>query len=278
MDFRNKLDAAVQKNHSLLCVGLDPDLPKLPKNVRQQPDVLFIFNKAIIDATADLVCCFKPNSAFYESSGADGVRQLKLTADYIRDKYPHIPILLDYKRGDIGNTNEHYAKFAFEYLGMDAVTIQPYLGREANEAYLNYKDKGLFVLARTSNPGAGEFQDVDVGGKKLYQLVAEKVAKDWNEHGNCHLVMGAPYPEELAWARKAMGEEMVFLCPGAGTQGGDLGETVKNGANRLGKGVVVNSSREVLYASAGDDFAEAARAKATAIRNEINKYRGDSGR
>lgn len=233
-----------------------------------------MFNKAIIDATADLVCCFKPNSAFYESGGADGVRQLKLTCDYIREKHPDVPILLDYKRGDIGHTNEQYAKFAFEYLGVDAVTIQPYLGREANEAFLNYKDKGLFVLCRTSNPGASELQDLEVGsGKKLYQTVAEKVAKEWNQHGNCHLVMGAPYPEELAWARQAMGEDMVFLCPGAGTQGGDLGKTVKAGMNRQKTGVIINASREVLYASSGADFAQAARTKAMRLRNQINEYR-----
>lgn len=274
MNFETKLAAAAQKNDSLLCVGLDPDFPKLPGALRQKTNPLFEFNKAIIDATADLVCTFKPNSAFYESAGADGIDQLKQTCDYIREKCPFVPILLDYKRGDIGNTNEHYAKFAFEYLGVDAVTIQPYLGREANEAYLKYQDKGLFVLCRTSNPGAGELQDLDVGGQKLYQKVARQVAQEWNQNGNCHLVMGAPYPEELSWAREHMGEDMVFLCPGAGTQGGDLGKTVEAGVNKRGMGIIVNSSREVLYASAGEDFAQAARSKALGFQKEINKYRG----
>ena len=273
MTFGEKLERTAAKNDSLLCVGLDPDISKLPPAVQRKADPLFEFNKAIIDATADLACTFKPNSAFYEAGGDAGIFQLKKTCDYLRRQYPDVPVILDFKRGDIGNTNEHYARFAFEYLGVDAITIQPYLGSEANQAFLVYKDKGMFVLCRTSNPGAGEFQDVEVGGKKLYQLVAEKVAADWNENGNCHLVMGAPYPEELAWARKAMGEDMLFLVPGAGTQGGDLAKTVKAGVNNRGMGIVVNSSREVLYASAGDDFAEAARAKAKSIRDEINKNR-----
>jgi orotidine-5'-phosphate decarboxylase len=181
--------------------------------------------------------------------------------------------LLDYKRGDIGNTNEHYAKFAFEYLGVDAVTVHPYIGREANEAFLKRQDKGLFVLCRTSNPGAGEFQDLEVGGQKLYQKVALQIAKTWNEHGNCHLVVGATYPEELAWVREHMGENMVFLCPGVGAQGGDLGNTVKAGMNQQKAGIIISSSREILYASSADDFAEAARNKAADIHQEINKYR-----
>lgn len=274
MDFRIKLNAAVRQNSSLLCVGLDPDLSKMPWGMQKTSDPLFNFNKAIIDATADLVCCFKPNSAFYESSGAEGIRQLKKTCDYIRDKYAYVPILLDFKRGDIGNTNEHYAKFAFDYLGVDAVTIQPYLGREANEAFLWRQEKGIFVLCRTSNPGAGELQDIEGKGRPLYQFVAQLVAEDWNERGNCHLVMGAPFPEELAWARQHMGEDMVFLCPGVGTQGGSLEETVKSGINRHGAGIIINSSREVLYASDEDNFANAARTKAAALREEINNYRG----
>lgn len=274
MTFAQKLQTAVERSDSLLSVGLDPDLSRLPASVRRKPDALFLFNRAIIDATADLVCCFKPNSAFYESSGADGVRQLKQTCDYILETYPHIPILLDYKRGDIGSTNEHYARFAFEYLSADAVTIHPYIGREANEAFLQYADKGIFVLCRTSNPGAGEFQDLETSGPKLYQKVALEVSQTWNARGNYHLVMGAPYPKELAWARQHMGEDMIFLCPGAGTQGGDLAQTVAAGLNQRGTGIVINSSREILYASSEADFAAAARAKAQTIRNNINAYRG----
>lgn len=273
MTFSQLLQNAAEKNDSLLCIGLDPDLAKLSPSMQKKANPLFEFNKAIIDTTADLVCAFKPNSAFYEAGGDAGVFQLKKTCDYLRASHPDIPIILDFKRGDIGNTNEHYANFAFEYLGVDAVTIHPYLGREANEPYLHYRDKGIIVLCRTSNPGAGEFQDSEAGGKKLYQLVAEHVAKEWNGHGNCHLVMGAPYPEELAWVRESVGEDMWFLAPGGGTQGGDFGQMVRAGVNKRGTGVMANSSREVLYASSNDDFAEAARAKALSIRNEINKYR-----
>ena len=274
MDFKSKISSAAQQSDSLLCVGLDPDVSKFSESVRQKREALFEFNKAIIDATADLVCAFKPNSAFYEGEGDAGISALKSTCDYLRQHYPAVPVILDFKRGDIGNTNEHYAQFAFEHLGVDAVTIHPYLGHEANEPFLRYREKGIIVLCRTSNPGAGELQDLELNGKKLYQVVAEHVAGDWNAEGNCHLVMGAPYPEELAWVRKAVGEHMWFLVPGAGTQGGDLGQTVKAGVNQQGMGIIVNSSREVLYASAGDDFAAAARAKATNIRDEINKHRG----
>ncbi len=273
MTFAEKLKWAVEKNNSLLCVGLDPDFEKLPSNVKQSNEPLFEFNKAIIDAAADLACVFKPNSAFYEESGEKGIAQLKKTCDYIHEKYADIPIILDFKRGDIGNTNNYSAKFAFEYLNVDAVTIQPYLGREANEAYLSYADKGIIVLCRTSNPGAGEFQDLPVDGKKLYQVVAEHVVKEWNSSNNCALVIGSPYPEELSWARQTLGDNVLFLVPGVGAQGGSVEQTVKAGVNKDGKGIMINSSRQILFASNGSDFAEAARAQATQLRDEINKYR-----
>lgn len=274
MMFTEKLAGAVKKNNSLLCVGLDPDPDKMPEAIKNSKELLFEFNKAIIDATAELVCAFKPNPAFYEAYGADGIGQLQKTCRYIREKHPKVPILLDFKRGDIGNTNSHYARFAFDYLEVDAVTIQPYLGREANQQFLERGDKGFFVLCRTSNPGAGEFQDLKMGGKKLYQRVAENVMQKWNQNGNCHLVIGATYPDELAWARQSLGDDALFLVPGIGAQGGDIKATLKAGLNSSGAGLIINSARQILYASNGADFAEAAGQKAAELRDEINKYRG----
>ena len=273
MDFKTKLAAAWEKNNSLLCVGLDPDLEKFAKHLKPSVESIFDFNKAIIDATAEFVCAFKPNSAFYESHGAEGIEQLKKTCDYLRQTYPHIPILLDSKRGDIGNTNEHYATFAFDYLGADAVTIAPYMGREANQAFLDRKDKGIIVLCRTSNPGAGEFQDLDVGGQKLYQLVAEHVIQQWNQNGNCLLVVGATSSPELVDVRSLIGDDVTLLIPGIGLQGGDVEATVRGGINIKGTGAIINSSRGIIFASAGEDFAQAAEAEAKKVRDEINKYR-----
>lgn len=256
MDFIRKLEAAIAKNNSLLCVGLDPDPAKLPAG---QPVV--DFNKAIIDATADLVCAYKPNSAFYESRGPEGITELKQTCEYIQQT--SLPIILDFKRGDIGNTNDYYASFAFEYLGVDAITVQPYQGQEAIQSFLDYTDKGMIVLCRTSNPGAGEFQDLEVSGRKLYQQVAENVATKWNANGNCLLVVGATAPAELAEIRHIVGDDMYFLVPGIGAQGGDIEATLKAGGDEL----IINSSRGVIYA---DD----PRTAAQATRDEINQYRG----
>jgi orotidine-5'-phosphate decarboxylase len=273
MDFKSKLSASWTKNDSLLCVGLDPDMAKLPEAVRRGETPYFTFNKAIIDATADLVCAYKPNSAFYEARGADGIKELKQTCDYIREKYPQIPIILDFKRGDIGNTNNHYAKFAFDYLGVDAVTIQPYEGRAAFQPFLDYKDKGIIVLCRMSNEGAGEFQDLEAGGRKLYLQVAENVAKEWNTNGNCLLVVGANHPDELKEIRQLAGDDMVFLVPGIGAQGGDVEAAVNAGRNSAGTGLIINSARAILYAGSGEDFADAARQEATKSRDLINQYR-----
>jgi len=273
MDFKTKLSAAWTKNDSLLCVGLDPDIDKLPEHLRQAETPYFDFNREVIDATADLVCAYKPNSAFYEARGAAGVEELKKTCAYIQEKYPHIPIILDFKRGDIGNTNNHYAAFAFDYLGADAITIQPYEGRIAFQPLLDHKDKGIIVLCRMSNEGAGEFQDLEVNGRKLYFQVAENVAKEWNVNGNCLLVVGATFPAELSEIRQLVGDEMIFLVPGVGAQGGDVEATVKAGLNSNGDGLIINSSRAILYASGGQDFAEAARKEAELSRDLINKYR-----
>ena len=274
MTFLDKLEASWGKNNSLLCVGLDPDMAKLPESLKSDATPYFTFNKAIIDATADLVCAYKPNSAFYEARGAAGIEELKQTCAYIQQKYPEIPIILDFKRGDIGNTNSHSAQFAFDYLGADAITVQPYQGREALQAFLDYQDKGIMVLTRMSNPGAGEFQDLVAGGRKLYLQVAKSVAGNWNANGNCQLVVGATAPEEMAEIRQLVGDEMVFLVPGLGAQGGDAGAFVRTGINRGGKGLIINSSRGILYASNGEDFAAVARLKALEARDQINQYRG----
>ncbi|HVX57812.1 MAG TPA: orotidine-5'-phosphate decarboxylase [Candidatus Saccharimonadales bacterium] len=273
MDFLQKLDAAVAKNNSLLCVGLDPDVARLPKAFRDVDSPLFGFSKAIIDATADLACAFKPNPAFYESRGAAGIEELKRTCDYIHEKYPDVPVIVDLKRADIGNTNQHSAVFAFNYLGADAVTVHPWLGGEALQPFLDYQDKGIIVLCRTSNDGAGEFQDLAVDGRPLYLHVAEHVAQKWNANGNCLLVVGATYPEEIAKVRELVGDDMVFLVPGLGAQGGDAEAVIRAGTNAQGRGLIINSARAILYASSGDDFAEAARAEAARTRDAINQYR-----
>jgi len=276
MDFKRKLSAAWAKNNSLLSVGLDPNMDMLPAHLRQDKTPFFTFNKAIVDATADLVCAFKPNSAFYEARGADGIAELKQTCDYVRDKHPELPIILDFKRGDIGNTNDHYTKFAFDYLQVDAVTVQPYQGRQAVQPFLDRRDKGIMVLCRTSNPGSDEFQDLVVDGRKLYLQVAENVRDEWNTSGNCQLVVSATDPQAMAEIRQVAGDQMVFLVPGLGAQGGEAEATVKAGLNQAGTGLIINSSRAIIYASSGEDFAEKARQKALESRDEINKYRGDS--
>lgn len=274
MDFLAKLDAAVSKNNSLLCIGLDPKAELLPDHLKSDLQAYLSFNKAIIDATSDLVCAYKPNSAFYEARGAAGIEELKQTCDYIKSK-SEVPIILDFKRGDIGSTNDEYAKFAFDYLGVDAITIQPYMGREAVQPFLDHKDKGIIILARTSNPGSGELQDLGVDGTKLYLKLVDSILKSWNANGNCLVVVGATYPDELAEVRRAAGNEIVILVPGVGAQGGDVESTVKAGINSNGRGIIVNSARDIIYASSGEDFAEAAKNRATQIRDEINKYRSE---
>lgn len=274
MSFQDTLDAAITTNNSLLCVGLDPDMAKLPAHLQGGASAFVDFLKEIVDATADAVCAFKPNSAFFEAHGAAGIEQLKEVCDYIHATHPDIPIILDFKRADIGNTNNYYVELAYTYLGVDAVTIQPYLGREAVEAFLAHADKGVIVLCRTSNAGAHEFQDLEVNGRKLYLQVADNVAHEWNSNGNCLLVIGATYPDELKEIRTLVGDDMTFLVPGIGAQGGDVEATVKAGVNAAGRGLIINSARDIIYQSSGTDFAEAARARAHAVRDEINQYRG----
>lgn len=272
MTFQQKLDTIIQKNNSLVCVGLDPNLNKIPQFLLQKQFSLFEFNKAIIDSTHDLVCAYKPNSAFYEAEGDRGVGELKMTCDYIRKNYPGIPVIIDAKRGDIGSTNEGYVKFIFDYLGADAVTLHPYLGSEALKPFLSRIDKGSIILCRTSNPGSGEFQDIIFNGEPFYKLVAEKVAKEWNKNGNCLMVVGATYPEELAQVRK-IAPGMTFLVPGIGAQGGDIEKTVKAGLNSQKAGMIINSSRGIIFAGSGEDFAQKAREEAVKLKDQINKFR-----
>lgn len=259
MNFYQKLASVVQKNNSLVCVGLDSDLEKLPDHLKNDKTPQFTFNKAIIDATHDLVCAYKPNSAFYEARGAQGITELKMTCDYIREKYPEIVLILDAKRADIGSTNTGYVSFAFDWLGVDAITLHPYLGKDAILPFLERKEKGSIILCRTSNPGAGEFQDI------MYKTVAEHVVKEWNYNGNCALVVGATYPEELAIVRRIVGD-MPILVPGVGAQGGDIEQTMKAGLDSKKAGLIINSSRNIIFASKP-------RGEAKKLKSEINKYR-----
>lgn len=215
-----------------VCVGLD------------QAD--FKTNRSIVEKTHDLVCAYKPNCAFYEAAGIAGLTELKKTIDYIRQNHPDLAVILDAKRGDIGNTNEAYAKAIFDELKVDAVTVHPYLGKQSLEPFLKRVDKGIFVLVKTSNPGAGEFQDLATNGKPLYSVIAEHV-KDWNTNNNLGVVVGATYPEDLKKVRKIVGD-MPILVPGIGAQGGDLEATIKNGLNSKKQGLIISSSRGIIFA------------------------------
>lgn len=270
MTFTDKLNAAVTKQNSLVCVGLDSQRSKLPAVVK---DDMVAFNTAIIDATHDLVCAYKFNSAFYEAEGAKGLEQLKASCDYLVDKYPDIPILLDAKRADIGNTNDGYIDYAFNYLRVDAITLHPYLGGEALAPFLDREDKGLIILCRTSNPGAGEFQDLQIAGQPLYHRVAQRVGQEWNTKNNCLLVVGATYPTELAEIRQLVGGKMAFLVPGIGAQGGDVAAVMKAGLGDDRRGLIINSSRGIIFASSGEDYAEAARAETEKLQQSINNLR-----
>ncbi len=265
MNFIEKLTGAARKNKSLLCIGLDPDPELMPDKVG-----VFEFNKAIIDATSDLVCAYKPNLAFYEALGNEGLTALKRTVDYIPED---IPVIADAKRGDIGNTARAYAKTIFADFNFDATTVSPYLGFDSIEPFIQYHDKGVFILCRTSNAGAVDFQtlrcEVENGPHPLFEIVALK-ASQWNTHGNIGLVVGATYPEELRLIRQSH-PDMPLLIPGIGTQGGDLALTVRYGVDAQGERAIINSSRQIIYASRGKDFAEAARRAASILRDQINQ-------
>ena len=266
MNFTEKLINASRKNRSLLCVGLDPNPELLPDKVG-----IYEFNKAIIGATSDLVCAYKPNLAFYEALGTEGLDALKQTVDYIPND---IPVIGDAKRGDIGNTAKAYARAIFSYFNFDATKVNPYLGFDSIEPFIQYADKGIFILCRTSNAGALDFQslrcETESNFYPLYEIVAQK-ASQWNSNGNIGLVVGATYPEELNIIRQSH-PDMLFLIPGVGAQGGDLALTVRYGVDDNGEKAIINSSRQIIYASKGKDFAEAARQAALTLRNEINTH------
>jgi orotidine-5'-phosphate decarboxylase len=264
VNFVDKLNTAARKNRSMVCVGLDTSPELIPPGM-----TVLDFNKAVIDATADLVCAYKPNFAFYEAHGEKGLESLHKTIKYIPKD---IPVIGDAKRGDIGNTSAAYAKAAFDNMGLDAVTVSPYLGFDSLEPFLIYKEKGVIILCRTSNPGAADFQSLlcEYEGKTrpLYEIVAIK-ASQWNTNRNIALVVGATYPEELSNIRLAH-PEMPILIPGVGAQGGDLERAVRNGIDAHNRGIIINSSRGIIYAGKGADFALEARKAAETLRNEIN--------
>lgn len=270
MTFMQSLQAAWRRNDSLVCVGLDPELAKFPQRLRDGPDAVFTFCRAIVDATADLVCAFKPQIAHFAALGAEDA--LTRLIAHIHAAHPGVPVILDAKRGDIGSTAQNYAIEAFDRYRADAVTVNPYLGRDSLQPYLDRADKGVVVLCRTSNAGAGDLQDLVVDGRPLYQHVAAKVAGEWNTNGNCLLVVGATWPQQLREVRALVGD-LPFLVPGVGAQGGDVEAVVKNGCTTDGSGLLVSSSRAILYASSGDDFAEAARVAAQTLREQINRAR-----
>jgi orotidine-5'-phosphate decarboxylase len=275
MSFMKSLRRRWTDANSLLCVGLDPEPEKFPAHLRDDPDAVFAFCRSIVDATADLVCAFKPQIAHFAAVGAEDA--LRRVIAHVHTQHPDVPVILDSKRGDIGSTAAYYAHEAFERYVADAATVNPYLGRDSAQPFLDRADKGVVVLCRTSNPGSGEFQSLrldasDGTSQPLYQVVAQRVANEWNTNGNCLLVMGATWPQELAEVRALVGD-LPFLVPGIGAQGGDVEAVLRNGRDRNGAGLVISSSRAILYASAGHDFADAARAAAQAQRDAINRYR-----
>ena len=274
MSFTEKLASAWRTQNSLLCVGLDPDVTRFPEQFKSAPDGIFAFCKAMVDATAASACCFKPQIAYFAALRAED--QLEALCAYIKSAYPHLPVVLDAKRGDIGATAEQYAREAYERYGADAVTVNPYMGSDSIAPYMEWKDKGVIVLCRTSNPGGSDLQFLKVGETPLYQHVARLVAEQWNRNGQCGLVVGATFPEELAQVRAIVGD-MPLLVPGIGAQGGDIAATVAAGCSSDGAGMMINSSRAILYAEAlpgrTETFADAARRVAAETRDAINRQR-----
>ena len=259
MTFRQKLEKITKKNNSLLCIGLDPDLEK-------NPSPIFPFNKSIIDATNDQVCAYKPNIAFYEARGIDGLKSLKKTIDYLKSNYKDIPIILDAKRGDIGNTAKMYAKSAFEYWGADAVTVYSNLGLDSVKPFLEYKDKLTILLVKTSNPDSKMFQDLYANGVPYYLKMSE-IIKKW-KYDNIGIFVGATYPSELKKIRKIFPDK-IFLSAGLGAQKGDIKRAVMAGIDENGEGIMYNASRSVLFSSNP-------REKAQELNELINKYRNQS--
>lgn len=270
MTFIEKLSAAWQTQNSLLCVGLDPDPAKFPAHLKGRDDAIFEFCKTIVDTTADLACSFKPQIAYFAAHRAE--EQLEALIAHIHTKHPKIPVILDAKRGDIGSTAEQYALEAFERFKADAVTVSPYMGRDSVTPYLAYPEKGVILLCRTSNPGGSDLQFLDVGGEKLFERIARLVATEWDTTGQCALVIGATFPAEIARVRSLVGD-MPLLVPGIGAQGGDIESTVKAGKTAAGTGLMISSSRAILYAGKDEHYGEAARKVAQETRDAINRYR-----
>jgi orotidine-5'-phosphate decarboxylase len=270
VSFMRQLAEAWRRHDSLICIGLDPELERFPPGIAANASPILEFNKAIVDATADLVCAYKPQFAHYAACRAEG--ELERTIEYIHRVAPGVPVILDAKRGDIGSTAQKYAVEAFERYGADAVTVNPYLGADALEPFFEHADKGVIVLCRTSNPGARELQDLAVHDGKLYELIARLAVERWNSRGNVALVVGATYPQELAAVRAIVGD-MPLLVPGIGAQRGDVAKAVANGQTARGTGLILSSSRAILYASRSDDFAAAARAATEHLRDAVNLHR-----
>jgi orotidine-5'-phosphate decarboxylase len=268
--FTLSLRQAWARSDSLLCVGLDPDPARMPRHLAGAPDAILRFCTAIVDATADLACAFKPQVAYFAAHRAED--QLEALIAHIHERHPGVPVVLDAKRGDIGPTAEQYAREAFERYRADAVTVNPYMGFDSIEPWLGHAGRGVILLCRTSNPGGADLQSLDVGGERLYERVARLAAGPWNRGGELGLVVGATVPAELARVR-ALAPELPLLVPGIGAQGGDVAATVSAGRSADGAGMLINSSRAILYAGGGEDFAEAARRAARDTRDAINRFR-----
>ena len=283
MGFIDKLRARWRDADTLLCVGLDPDLARLPESylagdaddgdgdAGAPAQALFAFCRDIADATAEFACAFKPQIAYFAAHNGGEAALQRLIA-HLNAAHPQVPVILDAKRGDIGSTAEQYACEAFERYGADAVTLNPYMGRDSAQPFLQYNDRGCIFLCHTSNPGARDFQELPVDGEPLYRRIARTIAGEWNADGNCALVVGATLPRELAEIRAIVGD-MPLLIPGVGTQGGDVEAVVRHGKTADGSGLMINSSRGILYAASGEDYAEAAAQAARALRDTINRWR-----
>ncbi len=273
-NFIHSLQENWRAKNSLLCVGLDPDISKIPQHLRNTDNGIYEFCVSIIDQTHDLVCAYKPQIAYFADTAKE--EQLRAVIEYAKTNYPDIPIILDAKRGDIGSTASKYAVEAFDRFNADAVTINPYMGRDSADPFLERGDKGVVILCRTSNPGGAEFQDLLVDGIPLYERVASNVAQEWNDNGNCALVVGATRPQQMQRVRSLVGD-MPFLVPGVGAQGGDVKALLNAGLTTAGTGLVINSSRGIIFAGSnentGEAFAAKAREAAIALRDEINLYR-----
>lgn len=266
MPFHEHLRAAWTATDSMLCVGLDPDPARFPSAVKGS---IYNFCADIVEATSDVVCAFKPQIAYFAARGAEA--ELERLCQLIRHRHPKALLVLDAKRGDIGSTAEQYAAEAFDRYGAHVVTVNPYLGTDSIEPYLQRADdtgSGVFILCRTSNPGGDDLQSLSIDGSPLYTHVARRTAHQWSELGDCGLVVGATYPAELATVRSIVGD-LPLLVPGVGAQGGDVEATVAAGRDSRGYGMVINSSRAILYASNGPDFASAARTEAVRTRDAI---------